>query len=976
MRNRFLRRGVAAVALTLLTLPLVPGAALAGPEYPFRDPRLSLDRRVGDLVGRLTLDEKISLLHQYQPAIPRLGIKLFKAGTEALHGVAWSNDADNGGAVVTASGTSFPQAVGLASTWDPALLERVGDVVSDEARGYHQQNERVFGLNLWAPVVNLLRDPRWGRNEEGYSEDPLLTGAISTAYGKGLMGDDPRYIKTAPTLKHYLAYNNEKGRDVTSSNVPQRVLNEYDRAAFKPALEAGAATGVMASYNLINGRPATVDPDLAGLVRSWSDKPLFNVSDAYAPYNLTGSQQYFATQPEANAAVVKAGLDSFTINDANGEPMATALKTALQQGLIAESDITRAAGHALSIRFRLGEFDPDGGPYARIGADVINAPAHQALARETAAEAMVLLKNDKRALPLATGKKVAVVGPLGDVLYNDWYGGHLPYQVTAADGIRERAGSVTTSEGSDRIALKDVTTGRYVTSTGTTDTTPVTATGTTADAAAQFDAVDWGQGVSTLRNVASGRYLGYNWGPFLTRDEQPNGWYVQQQFKLEEQADGTVVLHYAGNETSESWFGANTYLTVGADGALTLGSATAEGAAHFEKQVLTSGIDQAVAAAKSADTAVVVVGSMPFINGREADDRTTTALAEGQQELLEAVLKANPRTVVVLQTSYPDTINWAQQHVPAIVWTTHAGAETGHAVADVLFGTTNPAGRLTQTWYASDAQLPADLNQYDIITTGQTYLYSKVKPLYPFGHGLSYTDFRYRNLRVQGTKVTVDVTNTGRVAGDEVVQLYTHQRTSRDKQPVKELRAFQKVNLKPGQTRTVTLRFDRDDLAHWDVTRQRWVVESATHDVLVGSSSADIRQRGTLRVKGETIPPRDLTRTTRAEAFDTYQGATLVDESKPRGTAVGSNADGTWIAFKDAVAGRTFTAKVAKESAGTGTIQIRQGSPTGKLLGTAQVDSTGDRYVYATTSATLPRARGDIYLVLSNGIRIAEFRVR
>jgi len=978
MRKASLRRGAAALVLAVLALPALPGAALAAPAYPFQNPRLPLERRVDDLVGRLTLDEKISLLHQYQPAIPRLGIKLFKAGTEALHGVAWSNDADNGGAVVTATATSFPQPVGLASTWDPALLRRVGSVVGDEARGHNALNDRVWGLNLWAPVVNPLRDPRWGRNEEGYSEDPLLTGAISTAYGRGLTGDDPRYLKTAPTLKHYLAYNNETGRDVTSSNVPQRVLNEYERAAFKPALRAGAATGVMSSYNLINGRPATVDPDLGGLLRSWSDKPLFNVSDAYAPYNLTGSQQYFATQPEAAAALLKAGNDSFTIDNNNGQPTVDAVKAALARGLLTEDDVDEAAGHALSIRFRLGEFDPDGGPYAKIGPDVIDAPAHRKLARETAAKAMVLLKNQGRALPLPTGKKVAVVGPLGDTLYTDWYGGKLPYEVTTADGIRERASAVTTSEASDRIALKDVATGRYVTSTGTTDATPVTATATSAGPDAQFDAVDWGQGVQTLRNVGAGKYLGYNGGRFSTRDDQPNGWYVQQQFKLEEQPDGTYVLHYAGYETTESWFGANTYVTVGADGALTLGSATAAGAAHFTKEVLRSGIDEAVAAAKGADAAVVVVGSMPFINGREAHDRTTMALAEGQHELIRAVLKANPNTVVVLQTSYPDTITWEQEHVPAIVWTTHAGAETGHAVADVLFGSANPAGRLTQTWYRSDDQLPADLNQYDIIATDQTYLYSREKPLYAFGHGLSYTSFRYSNLRVHGSTVTVDVTNTGRRAGDEVVQLYTHQRASRDKMPVKQLRAFQRVGLAPGQTRTVKLAFKTSDLAHWDVTRGRWVVETATHDVLVGSSSADIRARGALRVHGETIPDRDLTRTTRAEAFDGYAGVRLVDESKARGTAVGATGPGQWISFEDARIGRTFTARVARESAGSATIQIRQGSPTGRLLGTATVASTGSRYTYATTTAALPRVTGssDIHLVVGEGVRISEFRIR
>ena len=973
MRRRFL----AVLAAALLAVPSAPGAARAEPDYPFRDPHLPLQARIDDLVGRLTLDEKISLLHQYQPAIPRLGIKLFKAGTEALHGVAWSNDIDHNGAVVAANGTSFAQPVGLASTWDPALLEQVGSAVGDEARGFNAQNPRVFGLNLWAPVVNLLRDPRWGRNEEGYSEDPLLTGAVSTAYGKGLEGGDPLRLKAAPTLKHYLAYNNEAGRDVTSSNVPPRVLNEYDRQAFEPAMAANAATGVMASYNLVNGRPATVDPDLGTLVRQWSGYPVFNVSDAYAPYNLTGSQQYYATQAEADAAVIKAGLNSFTVDDANGTPTVTAIRQALAQGLLTEHDIDVAAGQALSVRFRLGEFDPDGGPYGRITPAVINSPANQRLARTTADEAMVLLKNQNGALPLEPGGKVAVVGPLADTLYSDWYAGTLPYRVTALDGIRARAGSVTSSDGADRIALKDLATGKYVSAA---DPDAVSATGdSAAAAAAQFDAVDWGQNVSTLKNVANGKYLGYNWGPFITRDDQPNGWYVQQQFKLEKQDDGSYVLHYAGYETQESWFGADTYVTVGSDGKLALGSATAAGAAHFGKEVLSSGVDQAVAAARSADTAVVVVGSNPFINGREAHDRTSMALGAGQEALVRAVSAANPHTVVVLQTSYPDTITWEQQHVPGIVWTTHAGAETGHAIADVLYGDYNPAGRLTQTWPASQSQLPADLNTYDIISSDQTYLYSEQTPLYPFGHGLSYTSFRYGKPEVGDGTVRVAVTNVGRRAGDEVVQLYTHQRTSRDKTPVKQLRAFQRVRLAPGQTTTVTLRLSPADLAHWDVTRSRWVVESSVYDILIGSSSSDIRQRATLRVRGETIPARDLSSTTRAENFDAYAGVRLLDETKVSGTVVGATAAGQWVAFKDAdLRGATsFTARTAKASAGTGTVEVRLDSPTGRLLGVAQAASTGDVYRYATSTARLSRATGrhTVYVVLDAGVRLATFAI-
>jgi beta-glucosidase len=889
---------------------------------------------------------------------------------------------------VLAEGTVFPQAVGLASTWDPALVRRVGSAVGDEVRGYNSVDPVLWGTQVWAPVVNLLRDPRWGRNEEGYSEDPLLTGAISTAYGKGLQGDDPVYLKAAPVLKHYLAYNNETNRHTASSNVPPRVLHEYDEAAFRPAIEADAATGVMGSYNLVNGRPTHVDPALYETVRSWTDKELYNVSDAWAPRAVVEAQRYYGAYDEAFAAMLKSGLDSFTIDDGNPAAMITELRSALDKGLLAEADVDRAVRRALTIRIRLGQLDPDGGPYARITAEVIDSPAHRALNRRTAAAAMVLLRNSARTLPLdpARTKSVAVVGPLHDTLFTDWYGGNLPYQVTPLDGVRERLGAaatVTGVEGLDRVALRDTATGRYLTATGTGSGDNVIATEQAAEAAgpaSQWDVNDWMADYSTLRNAGNGRYLTGNFGPFNTSSERPTGWFVQQQFRFERQTDGTYLIQYVGYETNESWWWIpEHYVTVAADG--TVGTGSKAQAARFARDVVTDGAGAAAAAARGADAAVVVVGSNPFVYGREAHDRTSTDLGASQQALIAAVTRANPNTVVVLEDSYPTTM---AVRPTSLLWTTHAGSETGHAVADVLFGDHNPSGRLTQTWYRSTADLPPDLFDYDIISSDQTYLYYRGRPLYPFGHGLSYTTFRYSDLRTSLSRgvigVSVDVRNTGRRAGAEVVQLYTHQRTSRDKVPVKQLKAFQKITLNPGQTRTVRLSVPVEDLAHWDVTRNRWVVESADYDMLVGASSADIRARATVRVRGERIPARNLSAPTRAENFDAYAGARLVDETKTRGTAVAATGAGGWIKFADADLGRratTFTANAAKATAGTGTIQIRLDSPTGRLVGTATIPSTGDVYTYTTATTPLTGAAGtrDVYLIPSPDLRLATFSI-
>ncbi|MEQ0560062.1 glycoside hydrolase family 3 C-terminal domain-containing protein [Amycolatopsis sp. NEAU-NG30] len=983
MRKSLFRRAL--VPIVAATVLLAPTPALAEPPPAFRDPSLPLAARIDDLLSRLTADEKISLLHQYQPAIPRLGIGVFKTGTEALHGVAWSTDYDNKGAVVKADGTVFPQAIGLASTWDPALVKQVGAAVGQEARGFNARNPTLWGLNMWAPVVNLLRDPRWGRNEEGYSEDPHLTGELAIAYGHGMQGDDPRYLQAAPTLKHYLAYNNEVNRDTTSSSVPPKILHDYDEQAFKIPLQAGAANAVMPSYNLVNGRPNHVSPDLDGKLRKWAPQDIAVVSDAGAPSNLVNSEKYYATKAEGNAAAIKAGLDSFTDNDTDGSITVNAVKEALAKGYLTMADVENADRHLLSLRFRLGEFDPPGrNPYAKITPAVIGSPEHRALARKAADDQVVLLRNNAGALPLnaAQNKKVAVVGPLSNTLYEDWYSGAMTYKVTPVQGIQERLGAngtVSSSEGVDRIALKDLATGKYLTAPASPG--KVTAAGTTAGTAQSFDVYDWGAGKNTLRAAANGKFLSYSGGGLVNDADQPTGWFVQQQLKLDAQPDGSYVLEYAGNEANEPWFGPNKFAVVGADGSLTFSAPDAAHASKFGREVLTSGVGSAVAAAKDADTAVVVVGSMPFINGREANDRTSTELAPAQRALVEAVQKANPHTIVVVENSYPTT-GWDTLSVPGIVWTSHAGQETGHAVADVLFGDTNPSGRLTQTWYASDAALPGILD-YDIAKTGMTYQYYRGKPLFPFGYGLSYTSFRYDNVRAiqSGGKVqvSVDVTNTGARSGSDVVQLYSSARQSRVQQPLKQLRDFSKVTLAPKETRTVRFEVPVSDLAFWDVTRGKSVVESGVYDFAVGHNAADIAGSQPVYVAGERIPARDLTRPTQAENFDAYSAATLTDTSKVSGTSVAATA-GSWLAFKDVALNgpAKFTASVSKADAGTARITVRLGSPTGRVLGTATVSSTGDRYAYATVGTALGKAYGrqDVYLTFDGPVNLASFTLK
>lgn len=952
-------------------------------SLPFRDVALPIAERVDDLLGRLSSAEKVAMLHQHAPEVPRLGLAPFHTGAEALHGVAWIGTA-----------TVFPQAVGLGATWDPALVEEVALATATELRAFHHR-DGAASLNAWAPVVNLLRDPRWGRNEEGYSEDPLLTTRLAIAFCRGMVGDDPLYLRSAPVLKHFLAYNNEDGRTTTSSSLRPRVLHEYDLRAFRGTIESGAAWGVMPAYNLVNGRPCHVSPLIETQLRTWvaqTGHDLVVCSDAYAPSNLVTDQHYFDDHVTASAAALRAGVDNFTDHGAESELTVGWLAAALERGLIEMADVDRAVRRLLTLRLRIGELDGDRDPYSTTSWDVVDSPEHRELARRAAQSVVVLLHNRGDLLPLqvAGGDRVAVVGPLADTLLEDWYSGTMPYQVTPAAGIREaveaRGGTVFCSEGVDRIALAATSTSGYL---GVPATEPTGAMlvdeavdGPTGERFG-FDVFDWGEDVVTLRNAASGRYVTVRDADLtLAADaHQPGGWDVHETFRLEPAPEGDAVLLCG--------ILGHRYVTVDpvtrVVGASTSDPAQAE---RFRCEVVRHGEDEAARLAREADYTVVVVGNDPHVNGRETQDRASTSLPPRQDALLRAVAASGRPVVLVVMSSYPFAIDWAAEHVPAALWTCHGGQETGHALASVLFGDVDPAGRLPQTWYRESTQLPGRLD-YDIIKAGWTYQYFADEPLYAFGHGLSYTRFAHGELDVSASTVPaagavtvrVEVENVGSRSGVEVVQLYSRPVDARYDAPRLQLQDFRRLELDAGERTVVEFAVDVSALGHWDVDLERFTTDPGAYELLVGSSAAAITRTAQLVVTGPAPEPRRFVgRWVSAATFDDHVDACVVDLNRERGDAVTprEGAQSCTLVFRRADLGDgegAISLEVAREGAGDASIEIRVDNPSGELLAEAPVTSTGDRYTYATVAAPLGAGSGvhDVYVVLKGEQRLASF---
>ncbi|GAA1862199.1 glycoside hydrolase family 3 C-terminal domain-containing protein [Myceligenerans crystallogenes] len=875
----------------------------------FRDPRRPLTDRARALLVQLTPEERLSLLHQRQPAIDRLGLAEFHTGNEALHGQAWQGTA-----------TVFPQPVGMGATWDADLIRRIGDVVATEVRAKHAGDSDI-SLNVWAPVVNPLRHPAWGRTEEGYSEEPWLVAALGTAYCRGLRGDHARVWKTVPTLKHFLGYGNETDRSATSSNLDPRSLHEYELPCYTGPVAAGVAGAVMPSYNRVNGVPAHTSAELISLLRDAAPGSLAFVSDAGAPTFLVTVQREFATHAEGHAAMLRAGVDSFTDNDADASISLGRLREALEQGLLTQEDVDRAALRLLELRLRTGELDGDGGedgsgavargavvsddgasgdgasgdgasgdgmvgdgmvgddvdPYGGIGPEAIDLPEHRVLAREAAARSVVLLANDGL-LPL-TGepRRIAVVGPHADQVCTDWYSGTLPYRVTLSDAVRERwlGATVDVVPGADRVALRTLDTDAWVcvdpdgtvtargpepaqraleslaaaTSSDTHELeTPADTPSDVPPTDTWLDVTDWGEGLLTIRAAASGKLLtGAGW--IVRADaERVGGWIVQESFRRVATGGGWALQHV----------GSGRWLHVQRDiGGIVTEATRPEDATVFAWEVIRSGADDVARAAAGADAVLVTVGNDPHLLGRETEDRPSLLLPEPMRNLWRAARDANDASVLVVVSSYPYVLTEDCADARAVVWSSHGGQELGHGLVDVLSGDTEPYGRLAQTWPSSEAQA-GDLFDYDVRRAGQTYRWLRDEPTFWFGHGLTYGRVEYFGLEVaddaagaDAPSATVTVRNDGDRPADELVQLYSLGLPGAPiETPRRLLLGHTRVRLAPGETRAVVVPLETDRLAVWDDAARALRVQPGGYTLAAGPSAGTAALQAVVAVGG------------------------------------------------------------------------------------------------------------------------------
>lgn len=857
-------------------------------ETPLWNNHLSVEQRLDYLIQEMTLEEKLACLTTSCPDIERLGIRAAHLGGEAAHGIEARHDqAFNAGEPEPT--TTFTQPIGMSASFDRELIRECGRVVGEEARALFARDQRS-SLCRWAPTIDMERDPRWGRTEEAYGEDPYLTGEMSSAYIQGMKGNDPFYLQCGASLKHFYANNIETDRIKISSSVDERNKYEYYLEPFRKAIEEGGAEAVMTSYNEINGVPAIVNHEVQDLLKDTWKLSGHVVCDGGDFQQTVLDHQYFETHAETIAYGLKAGVDCFTDDQA---VVVESAREALKRGLITEEDINRSIRNSFRTRIRLGFFDGNGDcPYSGMGEEYVNNQEHQKLCRQMEAESVVLLKNEKDFLPLKPEEtsSLAVVGPLSNVWYKDWYGGVPPYRVTILDGIKKTYpdAEIYTHSGLSKICLK--CNGSYI-GLGKENRLQLT----DKEHAEIFTFTDWGFGSITLIAESNGMYVTLEEGSYLIKADKKEafGWFVRESWNFRAIGENCIE-DLKGSYHLNSWnerkvtVDQDGYLVVikdervmpGEGDDLRLGRksyAVYEGEpAVFELEMVENGIEKAAATVKKSDKAVLVIGCNPVINSKEEIDRATLALPPFQQKLADAVLEANPDTLIILISNYPYLINELKKKAPAILLSASGSQEMGNGISDVMSGKCSPAGRLPMTWYLKDEDLP-DINEYDIIQGERTYQYFQKEVLYPFGYGLSYTEFSYGELEWKLTEdaveISLPITNVGKETADEVVQLYVHKKESRVKRANRQLKGFRRVKeLIPGETRIVSFRINLKDLRYFDVISRRMLLEDGEYTFMAGASCADIRQSVTIFISGEKAPDRDPFKVTQAFSYDHSEG--------------------------------------------------------------------------------------------------------
>ena len=846
-------------------------------SFPMWDASLPMEQRVNDVVSRLTLEEKVKQMLNATPAIPRLGILAYDWWNETLHGVART----------PFKVTSYPQAIGMAATWDSISLYKMADYSALEGRAIQNKaielgrtRERYLGLTYWTPNINIFRDPRWGRGQETYGEDPFLTAMLAKAFVHGLQGDDPKYLKAAACAKHFAVHSGpEPSRHVDNFNPSTYDLWDTYLPAFKELVTKANVAGVMCAYNAVNTQPCCANDLLMNdiLRKQWNFTG-YVTSDCWA---IDDFFKYHKTHRDSVTAAVDGVMHGTDIEC--GTSVYYTLYNGVKSGLIKEEQLDVSLRRLFMIRYRLGMFDPPSMvKYAQTPASALEAPEHKALALKMAQQSIVLLKNENNVLPLKkTIKKIAVLGPNADnrisVLGN--YNGNPSKVVSLLDGLKEKLGS--------NVEIIYVPAINFINDTMLAYLDISSYYGWDGDQGFKAEYFNNRElsGEPVTRRV---NQIDFSWqeGQVVTEDIRANNFSARYSTDYVPTADGETTFEVEaddgyrflinGKQAINAWqrnrWGARTYkLPTKKDSVykLVLEYWQGEGkanvalrAGNFKRTDFTAVANKV----KDADVIIFAGGISPQLEGEEmpvnapgfnGGDRTSILLPAIQTELMKKLRSTGKPVVFVMMTGSAIAIPWENENIPAIINAWYGGQSAGTAIADVLFGDYNPAGRLPVTFYKSDNDLPA-FGDYSM--NNRTYRYFKGEALYPFGYGLSYTSFKYDMINVpatvaSGKNVTVSarVTNTGKLDGEEVVQLYISHQGVQGKVPLRALKGFQRISLKAGESKKVSFTLTPEQLSL--VSEDGKMLEPKGKVVIsIGGGQPDIKNKATSNViKGNFI---------------------------------------------------------------------------------------------------------------------------